>query len=306
MTYSTGQTIVATDFNTFATGVNDIWGTGTGDKGYGQTSTVSSVSASNSVTATQWTTLLSRGNSAAGQQGSTWSAGTSVTAGNLIQILSTLSTDITTITTNRLTHAGANLTTASLTSPTNASSWTTSSTLIFTLTWADQDATRAFFNSGGQIQLAFSRSGGTSHSKNTGWTSLCTAAGTVVYGYGSTTKSGGSGSTSTLATTTGYYQVTTSNVEIFKQFDTTSPYTANFISVQVKTNTVTDPGSRGGKGNVLTFTVTFSDAAADTDANDTVDGTFTTAISTRRANTNFLNSPQPSNPTYSLTSWTAS
>jgi hypothetical protein len=250
MAYTAGHDITTAEFNGFANQVNTVWGVGTGNSGYGQTTTVSTIVATNTVTATQWTTLLARGNSAASHQGTTWASGTSVTAGNNIAVIATLSSNCTAINTNRLTAAGANLTTANLTSPTSAASWTTQSQLIFTLTWADQDATRAFFNSGGQVQLAFSRSGGTAHSKNTGWTNLCTAAGTIVYAHASTTKTGGSGTPTTLLTTTGYYAVTTTNVELFKQFDTSSPYTANYVSVNVRTNTITDPNSRGGRGNV--------------------------------------------------------
>ena len=37
MTYSTGGLIEATDYNTFATNLNAIWSTGSGDSGWGQT-----------------------------------------------------------------------------------------------------------------------------------------------------------------------------------------------------------------------------------------------------------------------------
>ena len=43
---------------------------GSRDSGYGQTNTVSSVSADTTITATQWTTLLARITSAATHQGS--------------------------------------------------------------------------------------------------------------------------------------------------------------------------------------------------------------------------------------------
>lgn len=309
MAYTLNDLITTGEFNSFANQVNAVWGTGTGDSGYGQTSTVSTVSASNTITATQWSTLLARGNSAAGHQGTTWSSGTSVTAGNNISVIATLSADCTSITTNRLTAAGANVSTGTLSSPTNASSWTTQSQLIFTLAWANQDAARHFFNSGGQVQLSFARTGGTAHAKNTGWTSICTAAGTVTLGAHSTAKTGGSGSPTTLASSVGYYEGTATNQTIFKQYDTSSPYTANYLQVDFKTDTITDPDSRGGKGSTLTFTVTFRDDAPDTSipsSVDVVDGTFTTTIATRRANTNYLNTPQPSNPSYTLTSWTAS
>jgi hypothetical protein len=40
MTYASGGLIEAVDYNNFAASVNAIWGTGSGDRGYGQTDTV--------------------------------------------------------------------------------------------------------------------------------------------------------------------------------------------------------------------------------------------------------------------------
>ena len=54
MTYSSGSTILEGDYNTFATDVNTIWGTGSGGDGYGQTNTVAAVSQGATITATQW------------------------------------------------------------------------------------------------------------------------------------------------------------------------------------------------------------------------------------------------------------
>jgi hypothetical protein len=64
MAYTSGDTILDDHYNDFATSVNAIWGTGTGDSGYGESSTVSAVSAGATITATQWTTLLARISSA--------------------------------------------------------------------------------------------------------------------------------------------------------------------------------------------------------------------------------------------------
>jgi hypothetical protein len=44
MTYSSGGLIQAADYNTFSTNINNIWGTGSGDSGWGQTNTLPSVS----------------------------------------------------------------------------------------------------------------------------------------------------------------------------------------------------------------------------------------------------------------------
>ena len=58
MTYSIGGLIEATDYNGFASttvgaNVNDVWGTGSGDKGWGQTA-LTTVAVAGTVTATQW------------------------------------------------------------------------------------------------------------------------------------------------------------------------------------------------------------------------------------------------------------
>ena len=74
MTYSVGGLIQATDYNGFADttaggNVNVMWGTGTGDAGYGQSTTLSTVSAGGTVTATQWADLVNRIQSIANHTG---------------------------------------------------------------------------------------------------------------------------------------------------------------------------------------------------------------------------------------------
>ena len=61
MAYSSGGLIQATDYNGFASSVNGLWGTGSGNSGYGQSSTVPTVTGgTDTVTATQWATLIAR------------------------------------------------------------------------------------------------------------------------------------------------------------------------------------------------------------------------------------------------------
>ena len=78
MAYSSGGLIQATDYNGFASttagaNVNDIWSTGSGDKGWGQ-SALSTVSAAGTVTATNWASLVNTISSMGSQ------TGTSITA----------------------------------------------------------------------------------------------------------------------------------------------------------------------------------------------------------------------------------
>lgn len=299
MTYATGQTITTSEYNTFAGETNDVWGIGSGDYGYGQTNTVSTVSVGNTVSATQWTTLLTRIRSAGNHQGSSFTVPASVSTGNTISVIGALSTDIATIRSNRLTNNGYTSDTSNPNSV-NASrngSWQTACTHVFTVTFANnsgpsgngaQDAARQFFNAGGKILLSASRSGGSSTTRNTGWSDLLTACGTIVFGAQGTTKSGGSGTPNTLATTIGYHDLTTSDQVIFKQFDTTAAYTSNYYEVKVRTNTTTDPNSRGGKGDVLTFTVTFQEDDSNV-FQEAVDGTLTSSITSRAPSTTYLN-----------------
>ena len=102
MAYSSGGLIEATDYNGFAASVNAIWGTGSGSSGYGQSTTLSTVAAANTVTATQWATLIARIDSMRQHQSGVTSGLTQPTTGDTITFLSTLNTQVTTITNNKL------------------------------------------------------------------------------------------------------------------------------------------------------------------------------------------------------------
>ena len=106
MAYAAGDTILDDEYNGFANSssnnINAIWGNGNGNKGWGQSNTISTVSAGATITAAQWNTLQDRLKSAADHQGSTINnSGGSLSAGNTIAIVSNLAADITTITNNR-------------------------------------------------------------------------------------------------------------------------------------------------------------------------------------------------------------
>jgi hypothetical protein len=255
MAYASGDTILDDHYNIFVQGgasavdhntanVNSVWGTGTGDKGYGQSGTLATVSAGSTITATQWVNLLNRATTLANHQGTSLTAISNPTTGDTISAYTALSSNISSVFTNRLNCAASGTDITLGGSRTGTNTWSTSQTTTFTVTFSSTDAARYFFNAGGRIALSFARSGGTVSSKNTGWTNLCSACGTLYFTGGSgtatiaagsytgTNKSGGSGSTTTLATTTGWHDYTGVYVDIFKQFDATYLYTANYIRVR--------------------------------------------------------------------------
>jgi len=284
MTYSSGQLIQATDYNGFVSttagaNVNDLWGAGSGDKGYGQTA-LSTVSALGTVTATQWASLVNTISSMGSQTGTGITARSAPTAGNTITILSNLNTDLTNITTNRGNAAGSGSQytgwtgTSAKTAGTGSgnSAWTI--TFTHTVSFADANSARYFWNAGGLVKWQVGKSS-TGTVADTEWNDLAsTLCGSIFISgrvnstaqtingtsYTGTTKSGGSGTPNVLATTTGWYQLSTSDTTIYKQYADTAPYTNQYIQLNARTagsgtqlvltTTWVDPGSSFGPDNI--------------------------------------------------------
>lgn len=276
MTYASGGLIQATDYNGFVSttanaNVNDVWSTGSSDKGWGQTA-LATVGAIDTVTATQWASLVNTITSMGAQSNTAITARTAPTAGSTIAILAALNTDLTNITTNRNNAAavGTQYTawtgTNSKTAATSGNPWTI--TFTNTVTFASADAMRYFFNAGGLIKLDVSKTA-TGNTGDPEWNDLAntlcgdiyfsgvaashTIAGTA---YTGTTKIGGTGVPNTLSTSTGRYALTPGAAAtiIYKQFADTAPYTANFIQHSVALNA----GS-----TALTFTTLWSASDGD-------------------------------------------
>lgn len=274
MTYTSGSLILADDYNGFVStnvgaNVNDIWATGATDKGYGQ-SALSTVAAPGTITATQWATLVNTISTIASHQGTSITSRVAPVAGNTINILSNLATDLTTLTTNRGNAAGVGTeivawsgNTAKTTATGSGSTpWTI--TFTHTVTWASANAARWWFNAGGRIRIRFQKtSTGTVADPEwndlantltgqiyiTGGTATQTIAGTA---YTGTTKIGGTGTPNTLATTTGWYDLTTGDTLLYRQYADTAPYTGQYIAVNAKT---------AGTGTQLVLTTTWVDPA---------------------------------------------
>jgi hypothetical protein len=251
MAYSAGGLIEATDYNGFVSttsgaNVNNVWSTGSTDSGWGQ-SALTTVAAAGSITATQWATLVNTISSMASQTGTTITSRSAPVAGNTIEILAALNTDLTNITANRQNAVanGSQFTgwtgTNSKTTGTSGATWTISFTN--TVTFASADAARYFFNAGGRIKIDVSKTA-TGETGDPEWNDLAntlcgdifitggTATQTIAgANYTGTTKVGGSGTPNILLTGTGWYDLTAGAAAtiVYKQFADTAPYTNNFI-----------------------------------------------------------------------------
>jgi len=270
MTYAQYGTIAATDFNSLVGGnptttantLNATWATGGGSAGYGQTA-LANVTAGNTVAATgQWAALVSNTASAASHQGSSITSVTTPVAGGTITYLSAIPTNLQTIYTNKLNAATQGSTAAN--SANRVTTWTNNLVATFTATFANGDAARYFFNSGGQFKLTFSHPTGTTIDNSLN--ALATACGTVVISapstgsitvastsYNGVTKIGGSGTVNAISTNSGYFGLSTANTTIFKQLVASAPvgYTNTNINIIAKTNGT--QGSNSDNGTVVTI-----------------------------------------------------
>ena len=259
MAYSSGDTILDDHYNDFATSVNALWGTGTSDAGYGESTTVASVSAGATITAAQWTTLLARMNSIASHQGTTITSISNPSTGDTISAYTALATNIAGITTARLTVATRQ--SASNTNRDNTNTFTGTLTFNHKWAWGSTNQARYFFNAGGRLSISGTQSGHGSDTKGNEWANLLTAAGTYQVTAQASGKSGGSGSPATNETNKGYYDLSSSYVTVFKQLEDTGPYTANFVQWQLRTQ---------DSGASVETSCTWVDSAADTSYNKSI------------------------------------
>ena len=285
MTYTTGNLILATDYNSFATSVNSVWNTN-----YGQNS-VSPVAAGGTVTATQWATLNTTIASMASHQGTTITSRTNPTVGSIISALANVATDIASCVSNSANAAtqGTQYTawtgTSSKTSTTGSGTAPWTITFTQTITFANTTAATNFFNSGGLVKIQYSKTS-TGLSSDSEWNNFVnTVCGTIYLSstgasktingvtYTGTTRVGGSGTPTILTTSTGFAQLTSSPTVIYKQFDSGAAYSSNYVqtTAQVSGAVLTlvttwfddgDPTSNQISGGSATTGITFGSAPA--------------------------------------------
>ena len=288
MAYEAGGVISAADYNGLINNsnkFNTVWSVGDGDAGYGQTA-VTTKSAGDTVSATEWASLINKLNIVRTHQTGAGTGVVAVVAGDLVEFQSGVSTGIDTAYTQRLTfNAQGSTTTDSGTThnPTDADGVATF-TFTRTATFASADQARYFFNNGGELNLdltAGANTGGTGRGAQL--LTIITACGGIA-DFRATTNGGrtGTGETETTNDTTiGYYDLTTSNQTISKIDESGAaytPYTGDFIKVDVKSNGV--QGSNNDKGTIITWTITLESASAGAGGtfNDNVDVNFVSKL----------------------------
>jgi len=307
MTYVSTGLIQASDFNGFlgptsaggTAGANlyDIWATGSGDKGWGQ-STIANPAAPSVVTATQWATLVNNLSAACSQTGVTPTSRTAPVTGNTISILAGLNTDLTSVTNSRgnASAIGSQYTTSGSSSGPAESAASGGWTMTFTqtLTFGSAAQARYFWNAGGIARIDFSKSS-TGTDKDPDWNAFASSVGTLYFvgrvagaaqtiagtSYPGTSVAGSTGSP-TVASTTGWYSLTpgAAQSQIMIIYETTSVYNGDYIQVQAAVNS----GS-----TAITFTTYWHDAGySGAGENNSISAGATTALSYYPPSTSYL------------------
>ena len=253
MTYSSGNTILATDYNTFVGTVNAVVGPSSsyrsGD-GYGD-SALATVSASATVNSTSWNNLIDAVKKAATHQGTTVNLpGSDLNTGDTIEALDgstsgsgtlNLTQAVTDIDTNKgNVDTGEQTTIAGSTASTRGSAWGTGGTETITaqirVQFSNQVHTDAFFNTGGEIHITFQHPNtGTSSAQDNAWRTIFnTAIGTLKLQKTSIARTGSSGTIAAF----GYTSLTSSYQNIYTGTNIGGgAYGANDVNVKAKLDT---------------------------------------------------------------------
>lgn len=273
-----GDLISATDYNSIRTKIIRVMSTSSSGAdasyGYGQNVFSSAVTVGNQITKTQWDQLRYDIYNALLHQ--TGTAPTSMVtvqttdvirygAGNPNTQYDSLAS---TAQTNRFDIGAGQFVTDALGSQSTSASWSNSLSATVTVTFSDAEKARNFFNAGGKIRFASSRTGGTSVAQNTAWSNLLSSAG--VQSFGANT-----GAVNFYSLTSSYQQ--------FYSLSASSPYSANNWKLEAQCNAA---NNSTGTANIITFRVTWTDNYTDPGPGgpgDLTDGTLSLTVDSVRA-----------------------
>ena len=265
MAYSAGDTILDDEYNAFVNnssspfGYNHFAGPGSGEYGLNQ-STISTVSAGDTVNASSWNALFTGMDNIANHTNVSITA-SSVSAGDTIAIRSALITDLANLAAavaGGSTSATAISTNAVGTS-TNSGTWNSTSTIERSVTFANNNTMRAFFNGGGFIRIDPGTSGSVDGDKDTVFSDLTsTAIGNLDLKSQSTTRSGSGETLTTNGLSNGFHDLGTGYTTLIKLTSDNSGYTSNTVEISAKLDAAV------GSATVLTIKMVSTDAADDT------------------------------------------
>jgi hypothetical protein len=268
MAAGVGQKIESGDYSTIKQKVDLVLGVGSGQSGYGQTTTSPTVSTGNTISAADWIALRNDiakvyQHQTGGTLGGVAETSTSYSGSNLVSpqsgvtviseaIRGQFNYMADRITTNKFNAGSGQLADTTLVSGTSNQPWNNVLTQTVTVTFASSNAARYFFNAGGKIRASANTNGGTSTTKDQSWTTLLAGIGEVAIDYSN------------------FYGLTTNDSQIVKTNSSVGAYTSNYYKLSARVDNASTP-------SVLTLTINFADDAFGP-PDDNVDATITSTV----------------------------
>jgi hypothetical protein len=262
--------ILKIDYNTIRDKVVSVLGSGSGNIGWGQQTKIQStaVGDDSKVTINEWANLRydiinsykhifgSNPTTAVVSEGETIRYTSSFTpdTGSLDVPQRQYDVWADTITANRFTVAAGEAATTGVISASRTGTWLSQCQCTIQVYWANANEARYFFNSGGQIRISASRSGGVTSGQNTSWTSLLSSIGTQNFG------AANPGSGTFPSDGLNWYR-TTSGFQTFYTAASSSPYGSN--NYQLQSRCLDQPSNSGGLASQLEIRVLFTDGYVD-------------------------------------------
>ena len=266
MGYVAGEKILDAEYNTFVNsssspfGYNHFAGTGSGAYGLGQSHLVT-VNAGDTITASHWNNLFTAMDNIGNHTNDTLTTRTQVEAGDTVAIKAAVEADLASLAAEVAggsTSATALTTSSALQTITTASEgWDTSATQDVTITFADADKMRHFFNAGGKVRITVGTTEASTNPKDQAFKDIGTAIGNLDIGAQATTRSGSGETLTTNGLSNGFHDLGTSDTVLLKLTSDNANYTSNAVEIKAKLDAAV------GTAVTMTVTVVSTDPAAD-------------------------------------------
>ena len=251
MAYVAGDTILDDEYQTFVAsssdpyGWNHFAGTGAGQYGLGQTHLVEVTPNATTITAAQWNALLTGIDNIANHTNDSMTARTAVVTGDTIAIKSAVAADLATLAASvagGCVSATALSAGSELHSSLSSTRYAGSHTVEHTVTFANGNNLRFFFNAGGKIRVNLTRNGNGGSAKtgkDDSVDEMITAMGNFDIGAQVSTRSGSGETLTTDGFANGVDDLGTSYTTIFLLTQANGNYTSMTLKGEAKVDNAT-------------------------------------------------------------------
>lgn len=288
-------TITAANYNSLQNRVSRLLGAGFDDNGYGQDLVSAPVSVGERVTAEHMNLLLTDINRIQVHQTGALAnlqeidrgdqIGADDVDGEIEKGFKAYVSVVTQLEGNKDVVDNTQVTLETATTSTRFSAWAGSLVHRFTVTFANPDQRRAFFNAGGEIQMSAQIEGDTTP-KGQDWNTILTNMGTIKFKADTTEKTGSAG----LLQPVGNFDLDASYQKIFERRGQADYYAENRYFIYAKETS----------NSAIQFSIEFYDNdEGDPNDDELVRGTITSIVKQLRPTGSFVSVPSPSYSTQS-------